>query len=180
MQSRLLMGVIWCYAYKHYRHIRHVHEDICTDIVTSLTFNSLPTGYFLMLFVICWFFSKSTFSKNHSFRNMIREAYRLDLNQARHFVGPDLGPNCLQCYQQMILVGKELIMTILSPFFQYWKGISTHLLCMSWHCMKVGVVGNFGAICIKTLCTGTIKVKIKAIFYWFYTFTKARLYKIGV
>ena len=41
------------------------------------------------------FFSKLTFSKN-SFRNMIRVSISLDPDQDRHFVGPDLGPNCLQ------------------------------------------------------------------------------------
>ena len=41
------------------------------------------------------FFSKSTFSKN-SFRNTIRVSNSLDQDQVRHFVGPDLGPNCLQ------------------------------------------------------------------------------------
>ena len=41
------------------------------------------------------FFSKSTFSKN-SFRNTIRVSNSLDPDQAQHFVGPDLGPNCLQ------------------------------------------------------------------------------------
>ena len=41
------------------------------------------------------FFSKSTFSKN-SFRNSIRVLNHLDLDQARHVVGPDLGSNCLQ------------------------------------------------------------------------------------
>ena len=41
------------------------------------------------------FFPKSTVSKN-SFRNTIRVSNSLDLDQARHFVGPDLGPNCLQ------------------------------------------------------------------------------------
>ena len=40
------------------------------------------------------FFSKSTFSKN-SFRNTIRVSKSLD-PEAQHFVGPDLGPNCLQ------------------------------------------------------------------------------------
>ena len=33
----------------------------------------------------------------------------LDPDQAKHFVGPDLGPNCFNGYQQMTLVGKELI-----------------------------------------------------------------------
>ena len=29
-------------------------------------------------------------------------------DQAPHYVSPDLGPNCLQGYQQTTLVGKEL------------------------------------------------------------------------
>ena len=41
-------------------------------------------------------------SKN-SFRNTIRVSNRLDPDQARHFVGPDLGHNCLQ----KLSVGKE-------------------------------------------------------------------------
>ena len=40
-------------------------------------------------------FSKSTFSKN-SFRNTIKASDSLDPDQAQDFVGPDLGPNCLQ------------------------------------------------------------------------------------
>ena len=48
--------------------------------------NSLPTGYSS---------SKSTFSKIY-FRNTIRVPNSLDPDQARRFVGPDLGPNCLQ------------------------------------------------------------------------------------
>ena len=35
------------------------------------------------------------FSKN-SFRNIIRVSNSLDPDQARHFVRPNLGPNCLQ------------------------------------------------------------------------------------
>ena len=41
------------------------------------------------------FFSKSIFSKK-SYRNTIRVSNSLDPDQTRHFVGPDLGPNCLQ------------------------------------------------------------------------------------
>ena len=41
------------------------------------------------------FFSKSTVSKI-SFKNTIRVSNSLGLDQAQHFVGPDLGPNCLQ------------------------------------------------------------------------------------
>ena len=64
--------------------------------ITILTeFNSFPPGKFFILFVVCWFFSKSMFSKN-SFRNTIWVSNRLDPYQARHFVGPDLDPICLQ------------------------------------------------------------------------------------
>ena len=38
---------------------------------------------------------KSTFSKN-SFKNTIRLSNNLNPDQAPHFVGPDLGPNCLK------------------------------------------------------------------------------------
>ena len=41
------------------------------------------------------FFSKITFSKN-SFRNTIIKSNSLDPDQARCFVGPNLGPNSLQ------------------------------------------------------------------------------------
>ena len=37
------------------------------------------------------FFSKSTFSKNS-----FKVSNGMDPDQDRHFVGPDLGPNCLQ------------------------------------------------------------------------------------
>ena len=48
-----------------------------------------------MFFVVCCCFSNSTFFKN-SFRNIIWVSNSLDPDQARHFVRPDLGPNCLQ------------------------------------------------------------------------------------
>ena len=40
-------------------------------------------------------FFKIKFLKN-SFRTTIRVSNNLDPDQARHFVGPDLGPYCLQ------------------------------------------------------------------------------------
>ena len=49
----------------------------------------------MLLFVVCCFLTKSTFSKN-SFRNTISVSNSLDPDQAQHSVGPDLGPNCLQ------------------------------------------------------------------------------------
>ena len=50
---------------------------------------------FACIFVNCRFFSKSTFFKK-SFKNTIRVSNSLDPDQARHIVGPDLGPNCLR------------------------------------------------------------------------------------
>ena len=47
--------------------------------------------------------SKLTFSKNY-FRNTIRISSILDLDQDRLSVDADLGPNCLQGYQQMTLI----------------------------------------------------------------------------
>ena len=52
------------------------------------------------------FFSKLTFSKD-SFRNTIRMSNSLDSDQDPHSVGPDLGPNCLQRYQQMTKVAEQ-------------------------------------------------------------------------
>ena len=51
-------------------------------------------GNFSCFFVVCWFFSKLFFWKK-SFRNTIRMSNSMDPDQARRFVGPDLGPNCL-------------------------------------------------------------------------------------
>ena len=63
-------------------------------------------------FIVCWFFSKLTFSKN-SFRNTIRVSNSLDPNQARSWnVGPDTGPNCLQR-----LSADDAIQKILEMFY---------------------------------------------------------------
>ena len=43
-----------------------------------------------MLFVVCRFF------QNQLFQNTIRVSNSLDPDQARHFVGPNLSPICLQ------------------------------------------------------------------------------------
>ena len=51
--------------------------------------------YFHVFCRLLIFYSKSPFSKNSS-RHLIRVPISLDPDQARHFVGPDLGPNCLQ------------------------------------------------------------------------------------
>ena len=40
-------------------------------------------------------------------QTLIRVSNSMDPDQARRFVGPDLGTNCLQSYQHSILLGKE-------------------------------------------------------------------------
>ena len=40
--------------------------------------------------------SSAVFFQNHLFRNTIRVSNSLDPDQARRFVGPDLGLNCLK------------------------------------------------------------------------------------
>ena len=49
------------------------------------------------------FFSKSTFLKT-SFLNSIIVSNGLDPDQARHSVGPDLGPKCLQKFSADIFL----------------------------------------------------------------------------
>ena len=65
--------------------MKHVH-------VTGQEINSLPTG--------CLFCCLLIFFQNHPFRKIISGipsvSNSLDPDQARHFFGPDLGPNCLQ------------------------------------------------------------------------------------
>ena len=52
-------------------------------------------GKFLFFCPLLIFFSKSSFSKNY-FESTIRLSNSFDPDQVRHFIGPDLGPNCLQ------------------------------------------------------------------------------------
>ena len=53
----------------------------------------------LHAFVVCGFFSELAFLKI-SFRNTIRVTNSLDPDHDLHFVDLDLGPNCIQSYQQ--------------------------------------------------------------------------------
>ena len=73
----------------------------------------------VFFFVICQFFSKSSFSK-YSFWKTFKVSNSLDPDQARHFVGPDLGPSCLQRFKYFIL-GNDYDQTSLShklfPYF---------------------------------------------------------------
>ena len=63
-----------------------------------LTLNSL---FACWVIVISWFFSKIISFLKNSFKYIVRVSSSLDPDQARQNVGPDLGPNCLQCFQQL-------------------------------------------------------------------------------
>ena len=45
----------------------------------------------------------------YSFRNITRVANTLNPDQNRCSVGPDLGPNCLRCYQQMTKIDVMIV-----------------------------------------------------------------------
>ena len=54
-------------------------------------------NFFIFFLLSSADFSKFTFSKKiYIFRNFIIVSNSLDPDQDRHFVGPDLDPNCLQ------------------------------------------------------------------------------------
>ena len=59
------------------------------------SFNYLPPGIFFMLFSGLLIFFKINFFKKF-FQEYHLSVNRLDPDLARHFVGPNLGPNCLQ------------------------------------------------------------------------------------
>ena len=57
---------------------------------------------------LCLLFTRSADNfQNQLFRKILSEipsvSNSLDPDQARHFVGPDLGPNCFKGYQQQIV-----------------------------------------------------------------------------
>ena len=69
----------------------------CQTVWTQIGPDVMHAGWviFHLLLSSADFFSKSTFSKN-SFMNNTRVSNSADPDQARRYVGPDLGPNCLQ------------------------------------------------------------------------------------
>ena len=65
-------------------------------VIGALRVNSITFRVILhALLTSADFFSNSTVLKS-SFMNTIRVPKSLDPDKARHFVGPDLGANCLQ------------------------------------------------------------------------------------
>ena len=71
--------------------------------VVSLVQNEVPLTLYILsnfacFFAVCFFFLNQLFQKKKkkkkAFSNTIRVSNRSDPDQARRFVGPDLGPNC--------------------------------------------------------------------------------------
>ena len=78
-------------------------------------FDSACWVIFHALVVICRLFSKFTFSRS-SFRNTTRVSNGLDPDQDRHCVGLDLGPNCLQGYQQTTKVAASKVRVLYNRY----------------------------------------------------------------
>ena len=100
----------------------------------------MPSGKFFMLFCRLLTFSKLTISKN-TFRYTIRVSNSLNQDQARHFVGPDSGPNCLQRHQQMTLGDKVKciqLLEVVQPFLLSLlinlnaKVLQQHIICFNF------------------------------------------------
>ena len=70
---------------------------VCTTtcILIEMELALCLLGNVSCFFCLLIFFSKSTFWKI-SLKNINMVSNSLDSGQARHFVGPDLGPNCFQ------------------------------------------------------------------------------------
>ena len=67
------------------------------SLIDFITLYLHVLGNFACFLASACLFFKFTFS-NSSLRNTIRVSNSLDQDQARCFVGPELGPNCLQRY----------------------------------------------------------------------------------
>ena len=63
--------------------------------ITHTQFAKLCSLHIVYFFMIDFFSQKLTFSK-YSFGYTVRASNGLDPDQGRRFVGPDLGPSCLQ------------------------------------------------------------------------------------
>ena len=82
--------------------VAHLHRNCCPKTSTVCMLR-----IFSFFFCCLMIFSQLMFSKMFS-RNIIGLSNSLDPDQAQHFVGPDLGPNCLQRCQQTAVAGREL------------------------------------------------------------------------
>ena len=72
----------------------YIERESHQTLVLLTKFYTCVLGNLAYFFVV-WIFFQNYFIKN-AFRNIIRVSNSLDPDQAQHFVGSDLGPNCLQ------------------------------------------------------------------------------------
>ena len=91
--SAMCLEPAWGFIFKLF-----AYHAYCKIFV--MIFCRLPIFFFKIIFFIKIF---------REYHHMIRVSNKLDPDQAQCFVGTDLGPNCLQGYQQTTPVGKELI-----------------------------------------------------------------------
>ena len=72
-------------------------RKLATPLGPWMIFNSLHAVIFFhdILSSADFFFSKLTFSKNY-YKNTIKVPNSFDPDRARHLIGSDLDPNCLQ------------------------------------------------------------------------------------
>ena len=82
-------------------------------------------------------FLSNDFSQNHFLKNSFMKYYQCQTVSIQirpnilHFVGPGLGPKCLQDYQQMTLVGKELkdsFKNIISHKKHFWYSLEKRFI----------------------------------------------------
>ena len=83
----------------------HICEKVYFDQILGVQILLL---LFLHTFNINIIFCAIFYSLDAEFFNTIRVSNSLDPDQARHFAGPDLGPNCLQSQQKSPLASKKL------------------------------------------------------------------------
>ena len=98
-------------------------------------------GNFACFFVACGFFFKLSFSKKKSFRNTIRQKNSLDPDQAWCFFWPDLGPNCLQGYQQTTRIASSrervndyISLCVQRPLWLTFRNLDT-FVSQRWLCV---------------------------------------------
>ena len=105
-------------------------------------------------FVVCWFFQNQLFLKN-SFRNTFRVSNSLDPDQAWRFVGPDLGPNCLQRLSAD-KTSRQRATNSSTRFFQwgqhYFKPLSCHNF-LAWKCHLLFTSAAYSQMHVRLFCS---------------------------
>ena len=102
---------------------RFVNDDDIPESTTGISLTLCILGNFTCFLSSANSFSKLTFSKS-SFRNTIRVSNSFVQDQDWHDVGPDLGPNWLQGYQQLMKVGPRGVKRVVVT--QRTVTLSTH------------------------------------------------------